>query len=112
MLAKKVIESDSFYNLSSDAQSLYLHLCMYADDDGFVNNLSFIMRGIGASQNDYETLCESNFIIPFKDGVCVITHWKVHNYIQKDRYRPSIYTEHKAKLDISKGNVYFLKAKT
>ena len=26
-------------------------------------------------------------------------HWKAHNYIQKDRYKPSVYTEEKNKVE-------------
>ena len=112
MFAKTIVTSDAFLDMPLSARCLYFTLGMFADDDGFVNNLNFLIRGIGASQKDYETLCKNNFIIPFDDGVCVITHWKVHNYIQKDRYRPSIYIEHKAKLDTNKGNIYFLKKKS
>lgn len=109
MLARKIIESDSFMNLSSEAQSLYLHMCMSADDDGFVNNISYIIRGTNTQKENYEELCDNNYVIPLEDGLSVITHWKVHNYIQKDRYRPSIYTEEKERLEISKGNIYHLK---
>lgn len=109
MFARKVIESDSFYSLSNSAQNLYFHMCMYADDDGFVNNINYIIRGVGASSKDYQSLCDNGFLIPFDDGLVVITHWKVHNYIQKDRYRPTIYTEHAEKLERSKGDIYRLK---
>ena len=37
---------------------------------------------------------------PFETGVCVIKHWKIHNLIQKDRYKPTVYVEHKDKLVI------------
>ena len=35
MFAKSITESDDFLSMSKDAQCLYYHLCMYADDDGF-----------------------------------------------------------------------------
>ena len=38
MFSKTVTESDSFYcDISVEAQCLYFHLSMNADDDGFVN---------------------------------------------------------------------------
>ena len=33
----------------------------------------------------------------------VIKHWKIHNYIRNDRFKPTVYTEEKALL-VSKGN--------
>ena len=37
MIHRKVIESDAFYALPESAQALYTHLCINADDDGFIN---------------------------------------------------------------------------
>lgn len=109
MFARKIIESDSFVSMNPSTQILYIHLCMYADDDGFINNTSFLIRGLGADKKDFQTLCDNGYIIPFDNGISVISHWKAHNYIQKDRYRPTIYTAEKEKLDKTKGDVYFLK---
>lgn len=109
MFAKKIIESDSFTSLPASTQMLYIHLCMYADDDGFVNNTTFLIRGLNASQKDFDTLCEKKYIISFDNGVSVITHWKIHNYIQKDRYKPTICSEEKSKLQLTRGDVYVKK---
>ena len=37
MFSIEVVESDAFCVLPSTAQNLYFHLCMNADDDGFVD---------------------------------------------------------------------------
>ena len=34
---RKILESDSFRKLPATTQILYVHLCMAADDDGFIN---------------------------------------------------------------------------
>jgi hypothetical protein len=79
---------------------------MRADDDGFVNNPKKIQRMIGCSDDDFKILLAKNFIIQFEDGVCVIKHWRVHNYIQNDRKKDTNYLEHMAKLSIKDNNVY------
>ena len=109
MFTKKVIESDDFLDMPLSAQALYLHLNMAADDDGFVNNSKMIQRMTGATADDYQILLEKNFLIEFMSGVIVIRHWKVHNYIQKDRYHSTIYKEEKALLSEKQTNEYALK---
>ena len=103
MFAKTIIDSDAFIDMPLSTQALYFHLSMRADDDGFINNPKKIMRMIGASDDDFKVLCLKKFIIPFDSGIVVIKHWKIHNYIQKDRYKPTVYAEEKAKLEV-KGN--------
>ena len=38
------------------------------------------------------------FILVFESGVIVIKHWKIHNYIRNDRYKPTLYQDEKALL--------------
>jgi len=106
MFAKTIIDSDAFLDMPLSTQALYFHLSMRADDDGFVNNAKKIQRTIGANDDDIKILLSKNFIIPFHDGVCVIKHWLIHNYIQKDRYKETVYREHKEKITIKNNNVY------
>lgn len=49
MFSAKIIESDAFLDIPATAQMLYFHICMNADDDGFVNNPRKIIRMCGAS---------------------------------------------------------------
>ena len=100
MFAKTIIDSDAFLEMSTSAQALYFHLGMRADDDGFVNNPKKIQRFVGAADDDLKILLAKRFVIGFESGVIVIKHWKMHNYIQKDRYKPTVYQEEKALLDI------------
>ncbi|MGE4465846.1 hypothetical protein, partial [Sphaerochaeta sp.] len=39
-------------------------------------------------------------------GVVVIKHWRMHNYIKKDRYKETVYTEEKGQLDIKENGSY------
>jgi hypothetical protein len=106
MFAKTIIDSDAFLDMPLSSQALYFHLSMRADDDGFINNSKKIQRMLGCADDDLRILLTKNFIIPFETGVCVIKHWKIHNLIQKDRYKATIYGEHKEKLSLKNNNVY------
>ena len=98
MFAKSIIDSDTFIDMPTSSRLLYYDLSMRADDDGFVNSPKKIMRMTGASQDDLKMLIAKSFIIPFESGVVVIKHWKIHNYIQKDRYKETIYLNEKSML--------------
>lgn len=106
MFCKSVIDSDVFSDMPLTTQALYFHLGMRADDDGFVNNPKKIQRSIGATADDMKLLIAKEFIIPFESGVIVITHWKQHNYIQKDRYHPTRHFKEKSQLVIDKAGQY------
>lgn len=106
MFAKTIIDSDAFLDMPLSAQALYFHLSMRADDDGFINNPKKIQRMIGASDDDCKLLILKRFIITFESGVIVIKHWKIHNYIRNDRYKPTIYKDEKAQLIEKDNKVY------
>jgi hypothetical protein len=108
MFAKTIIDSDAFLDMPLSTQALYFHLSMRADDDGFINNAKKIQRMLGCTDDDMKILLSKNFVIPFETGVCVIKHWKIHNLIQKDRYKPTVYVEHKDQLSLKDNNVYTL----
>jgi hypothetical protein len=109
MFAKTIIDSDAFLDMPPSTQVLYFHLAMRADDDGFINNPKTIMRMVGAKDDDIKLLIAKRFIIPFESGVVVIKHWRIHNYIQKDRYTETKYIEEKNQLIINEKNGYSLK---
>lgn len=98
MFAKTIIDSDAFLDMPASAQALYFHLAMRADDDGFINNPKKVMRIVGASNDDAKILLTKRFLLEFDSGIIVIKHWWMHNYIQKDRYKPTVYQEEKAQL--------------
>lgn len=106
MFAKTIIDSDAFLDMPLSAQALYFHLSMRADDEGFVNNPKKIQRMIGASDDDCKLLVLKRFILTFESGVIVIKHWKIHNYIQKDRFKKTVYVEERATLSINGNNAY------
>jgi hypothetical protein len=106
MFAKTIVLSDAFLDMPLSARCLYFTLGMLADDDGFVNNPKSIMRQAGASLDDMNLLIGKRFILTFDSGIIVIKHWRIHNYIQKDRYKESKYIEEKATLMVDEKGAY------
>lgn len=99
MFSLKIIDTDLFLDMPMTTRLLYYDLSMRADDDGFVASPKKIQRMIGCSDDDFKLLIAKQFIIPFESGVCVIKHWRIHNYIQKDRYNETLYQSEKNKLE-------------
>ena len=108
MFAKTIIDSDSFLDMPLSAQSLYFHLSMRADDEGFINNPKKIQRMIGASDDDIKILIAKRFIIPFESGIVVIKHWRIHNYIRADRLVETKYQDERSLLTVKENGAYTL----
>lgn len=106
MFSKTVIDSDCFLDMPLTAQALYFHLAMRADDDGFVNNPKSIMRNVCCKDDDLKMLIAKKYIIAFESGIVVITHWKIHNYIRKDRYSPTKNQEEMEQITLQKDGRY------
>ena len=106
MFSKKVTDADTFLDMPLSTQALYFHLNMHADDDGFIDNTKTIQRMIGSSDDDRKLLVAKQFIIPFENGLVVIKDWRVHNYIQGDRYHKTQYINEKSQLVVEENNMY------
>ncbi len=105
MFSKQIIDSDTFLDMPLSAQSLYFHFAMRADDDGFVNNPRKLQRMVGSCDDDFKILVAKGFVASFESGVVAIIHWRVHNYVPKDRYKPTIYQAEKALLEAASEGV-------
>lgn len=106
MFSKKIIDSDAFLDMPLTTQALYFHLSMRADDDGFVSNPKRIRTMVGASEDDLKLLIAKRFVLTFDSGVVVIKHWRIHNYINPDRYIPTTYVEEKSTLTLDNKKAY------
>lgn len=107
MFSNKVCNSDAFKMMPLSTQALYFHLCLNADDDGFVDNPITIQKSVGCGVEDLRLLLEKRYILAFEDGgVIVIKHWRMHNTIQKDRYKPTVYQEELSTLVLKETKVY------
>lgn len=108
MVSLEVINTDAFLDMPQSSQLLYFHLNARADDDGFVSNPKSIMRNCGSQGDDLKLLIAKKFLIAFEDGVCVIKHWRINNFIRKDIYKETKYLDLKATLFIRSNGAYTL----
>ena len=109
MFAKSIIESDAFMDMPAEAQMLYIHLNMAADDDGFCDKPRQIMRQCGASNDTMKILIAKKFVLTFEknDGfIIVIKHWRMNNYIRKDAYHETKYKEFMRELYFDENQSY------
>ena len=113
MFDNEIISQDSFVDLPSEAKALYFLLGMEADDEGFVAPKK-VLRWHGISLDNLKLLIAKDYLIPFDSGVVVITDWKVNNYLNKTKVRPTIYVAEKNQLyfDEEKGRYYLLSNST
>lgn len=106
MFCLDIVNSDAFLDMPASAQNLYFHLAMRADDDGFIGNPNAITRLVNSSNEDLQLLKTKRFLLAFPNGIVVIKHWRMHNTIQKDRYKPTAYTQEFSQLTVKENNAY------
>lgn len=106
MFAKSIVLTDSFLDMPMSARCLYFTLGMLADDDGFVGSPKAIMRQCGASNDDMNILLSKRYVLGFESGVIVIKHWRMNNYLQNDRHRPTTYLEELSTLTTDEKGAY------
>ena len=109
MFALTIADSDAFLEMPLSTQALYFHLGMRADDDGFINSPRSVQKMIGASDDDMRILIAKKFVIPFESGVMVIKHWKINNYIQRDRYKPTVYVDEYDMIRVKENGSYTIR---
>lgn len=106
MFTMKIVDSDAFLDMPMSAQCLYFHLCMRADDDGFIGNPKKIMRIVGGSEDDLKILLAKSFLLIFENGVIVIKHWRMHNTLSSGRYHETSYIDEKTQLLLKDNGAY------
>lgn len=104
----EIIDTDLFLEMPISTRLLYYDLSMRADDDGFISNYKKILRMTGTSEDDLKILLTKQYILPFDTGVIVIKHWKINNYLRKDRYTQTLYKEEKKQLEEDENGAYLL----
>lgn len=106
MFSLQIVDTDAFLTMPASAQNLYFHLGLRADDDGFVASPRKIAGLCNASDDDMKILIAKRFILTFESGIIVIKHWKIHNYIQNDRYHETKYVDEKNGLILKENGAY------
>lgn len=103
MFDRAISSNDKFIDMPMSSKALYFLLGMEADDEGFVSART-VMRIHAATEDDLNILLAKGFVIRFKSGVVVITHWKKNNWLDSRRLRRTEYTEEKQLLTVVDGN--------
>ena len=106
MFSKSLIHATTFTDLPKSAQLLYFHIALEADDDGLCGNASVVCRMSRASWSSLQPLFDGGWLLDLGDGVVAVTHWRVHNNIRSDRYKPTLHQQAYAKLRKNVDNVY------
>lgn len=93
MLSKCICKATKFLKMPSEAQNLYFHLNLSADDDGVVEAFN-VMREIGCNEDNLKILVAKGYIkVLNEDLVSYIVDWTQHNSIRADRKINSIHIE-------------------
>ena len=106
MFSKEIVKSDTFLDMPAEAQVLYFHLGMEADDEGFLNRPKSVMRSCSCSEDSLKLLIAKKFILAFESGVVVITHWRINNTLRKDRLNATKCTAERALVDLDESGKY------
>lgn len=91
MFSNRIANSARFLQMPTEAQLLYFHMILRADDDGVVESYP-LMRLLGVPNDNLKLLLVKEFIRKLNDDqVIVIVDWLEHNTIRADRKVDSIY---------------------
>ncbi|MDY3366487.1 DnaD domain protein [Zhenhengia yiwuensis] len=106
MFSLEVIDTDLFLEMPPSSQSLYFHLGMRADDDGFVSSPKRIISMVNSSADDLKILVSKGLVIGFETGIVVITDWNINNSLRKDRAKKTRYTQERSMLSLNENGSY------
>ena len=109
MLDISIIESDRFYMLTPSAQTLYFHLNMNADDDGFVDMWKSLLRCLSIRAEHLNSLIDAGYVIKLDEDALLIADWNLHNKIRRDRYCEGHYKD-RLKTVVMQANGRYIKA--
>jgi len=91
MFSNRVANSAQFLQMPAEAQLLFFHMVLRADDDGVVESYP-IMRLLGTAPDTFKVLIAKGFIKQInEDQVVLISDWLEHNTIRADRKVDSLY---------------------
>lgn len=106
MISKHVIQKDKFLQMPVGAQCLYFHLCLNADDEGFVDNAISLMSQLPVNFDDLKVLLAKEYVLLVEDSLYVITHWKINNRVDLHHYTGTLYVDALKKLRITDNKSY------
>lgn len=91
MFTTEILCENRFLSLSKEAQLLYVHLCMQADDEGLCGCGRMVLTLAGASIPELLQLEKAGFIYLFESGVIYIRDFHLMNRIPREKCIPTKY---------------------
>ena len=76
MFSLDIVDTDAFLDLPISSQTLYFHLGIRADNDGFVSSPKRVLKMIGTSEYELRILIAKGFVIALSDGIMVVRNWR------------------------------------
>jgi hypothetical protein len=73
-----VVSDDKFLDMSHEAQSLYFHLVLRAENDGAIKNAKRVIREVNGKEMCLELLISKGYISKYFDGTYGVTDWEKH----------------------------------
>ena len=111
MISIDIYSTDEFMFLTPEAQTLYTHILLRADDDGLFGNVKMLIRMLGFTDEALQPLLDKRYLLIFDSGVVAVKHWRMQNTIQKDRYNKTAYQEEFSQLKEKENKSYTEKNK-
>ena len=108
MFGKDFVLSDKFQDLPASAKALYLAFGVCCDDEGFSASPQGILRHVGGTADDLETLVQAGFVLSFPSGAICLVHWNENNKIRSDRFTPTVCIEERSLLGTDQSGAYFI----
>lgn len=91
MISNRVANSAAFLQMPADAQLLFFHMILRADDDGVVE-LYPLLKLVNVAPDSVKVLFLRGFVKELNDDqVVIISEWNEHNKIRSDRKVDSLY---------------------
>lgn len=85
MFSRRVLESDAFRALPAQTQMLYVRLCLTADDEGVIDNLSLLAPPDSPEVRELEA---RGWLARLREDLWLVVHWNVHNVMS---HRTTLY---------------------
>lgn len=91
----EVVLSDKFTSMPVSAQCLYFHIGIDSPDNGVLNNVFGIARGVGVSAEDVYILEKNGYLQRLGEYKWRITHWCENNGIGENAKKRNNYAYRK-----------------
>ena len=98
MLSRAILEKDEILTLTDKAKALYPYLVVCADDDGFTENVTALLRLYCSDKDALNELVETGLLLDFGTGIFAVVHFHSMNLVEPNKYQPTVHRSELAQL--------------